>query len=150
MDIRGLLHDSPAVGPSNPASPPTRNRAASSKNSKLAVYNSESAEAHSEPTTPSLRARGRSARRRTEAGFLLDSLQSEICTERGSSSDRRRRQRGLPPARSPAEILGIDDLVLDESSMAKEIEAMMKMQKKILDSKFDEIFREENAAVQVY
>lgn len=65
---------------------------------------------------------GRSARRRTGAGLLLDSLRSDICTERGSSSDRRRRRMGLPPAKTPAEILGIDDLVIDDSSpLANEI-----------------------------
>lgn len=59
---------------------------------------------------------GRSARRRTEAGFLLDGLRSEICTERGTSSDRRRRRLGLPLSRTPAEILGIDDLDLNDFS----------------------------------
>ena len=64
---------------------------------------------------------GRSSMRRTGAGLLLDSLRTEICTERGSSSDRRRRRLGLPASKTPAEILGIEDLVIDNSSPMSEL-----------------------------
>ena len=44
---------------------------------------------------------------------LIDSLKKDICFERGSGSDKRRKKMGKTPSRTPAEILGIEDLLDD-------------------------------------
>lgn len=49
-------------------------------------------------------------RRLGEVARLHDSLRSEVCFERGSYSDRRKREKGQTP-KLLTEILGIDDEV---------------------------------------